>query len=641
MMDLMKKENPLSKKNENVHQLDRRSVRYNINDYVEYENEAYRITQPLDFHEVVGVNVHTKIARRLLIKNLKPISVKDTEDNSYIKRDLEEITDKDWLEAQRRFQAIIPLLQGASRVEIEKHAQELGTHYTTLYRWHRCYLSTGTITGILSHKKGRKSGEIRIPSRVEAIIQEMIDKYYLSKQRLSVPLVIQKVFFQCKQENLVLPGANTIRNRIASVSEYYRLKRQGEAALAKDKYDPKPNHFSVHYPLEIVQMDHTKVDIILVDDATRMPIGRPWVTLAIDIYSRMIVGYYLSLDAPSATSVALCLTNVVMPKDELLLHLDINAEWHVWGKMKTLHVDNGPDFRSDALKKACLVHGIHTNFRPIPKKEYGGHIERLMGTVMKEVHSLPGTTFSNIKERQSYDSDGSAMMTFLEFEKWLVTFITKVYHRRKHAALGMSPEAKWQEGIFGNATKQGTGYPPRPSDSQSFLIDFLPTYARTIQRNGVNIDGLNYYDHALRPFINAIDSDTKKKKQFIFKRDIRDMSHVWFYDETTQTYYKINLANGEIPPMSASEYNEVRKIIGKKNASSISDHEIIEAREELHRQVTEASKKSKKVRRELEKSKIHKARIEIPSVKQSLIDVEEVEQEEDDSLWDDDVPVFD
>lgn len=134
----------------------------------------------------------------------------------------------------------------------------------------------------------------------------------------------------------------------------------------------------------------------------------------------------------------------------------------------------------------------------------------------------------------------------------------------------------------------------------------MPTYARTIQRNGVNIDGLNYYDHALRPFINAMDPDTKKKKQFIFKRDIRDMGHVWFYDETTQTYYKINLANGEIPPMTASEYNEVRKIIGKKNASSISDHEIIEAREELHRQVTEASQKSKKVRRELENPKFTK-----------------------------------
>lgn len=623
---------------DNTHQLDRRSVQYNLNDYVEYEDEVYRITGLLDFHEIVGVNAHTNLARRLLIRNLKPISGQKNIDNGYTKRDLEDITDENWLEAQKRFNAIIPLLQGASRVEIEQHAEEMGVHFTTLYRWHRSYLSTGTITGILPHKKGRKTGEIKIPSRVETIIQEMIDKYYLTKQRHSISFVIQKVFFQCQQAKLILPSANTIRNRIAHVSEYYRLKHQGEASLAKDKYEPKPNHFNADYPLEIVQMDHTKVDIILVDDETRMPIGRPWVTLAIDIYSRMIVGYYLSLDVPSATSLALCMTNVVMPKDELLLKLDINAEWYVWGKMKTLHADNGADFRSEALKKACLAHGIHTNFRPIPKKEYGGHIERLMGTVMNEVHSLPGTTHSDIKARQSYDSEGNARMTFLEFEKWLVTFITKVYHRKKHASLGISPEAKWQEGIFGSATHEGVGYPPKPSDSQSFLIDFLPAYSRTIQRNGVNIDGLNYYDHALRPFINSIDSDTKKKKQFIFKRDIRDMGHVWFYDEMTQMYYKIRLANGEIPSMSASEYKEVRKLINKKNSASISDHEIIEAREELHRQVIEASKKSKKIRRELEKVKIHKVRPEFTSSVSPKIDIKKIDK--DDSLWDDEIPVF-
>lgn len=638
MMVLMKEEIILDKQNKNAHYLDRRSVRYNVNDYVEYEDEMYRITQLLDFHEVVGVNTYTNIARRLLIKNLKSISMDKNISNGYIRRDIEDISDAAWQEAQKRFQAIIPLLENASRSEIEEHAKAKGVHFTTLYRWHRCYLSTGTITGILSRKKGRRTGEIKIPARTEAIIQEMIDQYYLTKQRHSVPFVIQKVFAKCKQENLIFPSANTIRNRIAHISEYYRLKRQGEISLAKDKYDPKPNHFNTNYPLEIVQMDHTKVDIILVDDETRKPIGRPWVTLAIDIYSRMVVGYYLSLDAPSATSLALCMTNVVMPKDELLLKLDINAEWHVWGKMKTLHADNGPDFRSDALKKACLAHGIHTNFRPIPKKEYGGHVERLMCTVMKQVHSLPGTTRSDIQDRLSYDAENNAVMTFLEFEKWLVAFITKIYHRRIHSALGMSPEAKWKEGIFGNATQQGVGYPPKPSDPQSFLIDFLPTFGRTIQRNGVNIDGLNYYDHALRPFINAIDPDSKKKKRFIFKRDIRDLGHVWFYEEQTQSYYKIDLANGEIPSMSASEYKEVRKIIGKKNATSIADHEIIEAREELHRQVLEASKKSKKARRELAKANIQKNRADRTFIKNKTLDVEAME--EDESLWDDDVPIF-
>lgn len=37
--------------------------------------------------------------------------------------------------------------------------------------------------------------------------------------------------------------------------------------------------------------------------------------------------------------------------------------------------------------------------------QFGGHIERLIGTFMKEVHGINGTTFSNIKEKDNYDSE--------------------------------------------------------------------------------------------------------------------------------------------------------------------------------------------------------------------------------------------
>jgi len=43
----------------------------------------------------------------------------------------------------------------------------------------------------------------------------------------------------------------------------------------------------VKLPLDIIQIDHTKVDVILVDEETREEIGRPFITVAIDIYSRM------------------------------------------------------------------------------------------------------------------------------------------------------------------------------------------------------------------------------------------------------------------------------------------------------------------------------------------------------------------
>jgi transposase InsO family protein len=81
--------------------------------------------------------------------------------------------------------------------------------------------------------------------------------------------------------------------------------------------------------LELFQIDHTPIDVILVDEIDRRPIGRPWLTLVSDVATRMIAGYYLSFDHPSSTSVALALSHAVLPKEKYLGHLGVVAEWPV------------------------------------------------------------------------------------------------------------------------------------------------------------------------------------------------------------------------------------------------------------------------------------------------------------------------
>jgi len=49
-------------------------------------------------------------------------------------------------------------------------------------------------------------------------------------------------------------------------------------------------------PLEIVQIDHTLVDIMVVDEVQRESMGRPWVTVAFDVATRVALGFVLSLN---------------------------------------------------------------------------------------------------------------------------------------------------------------------------------------------------------------------------------------------------------------------------------------------------------------------------------------------------------
>lgn len=628
--------------NENENQavkLNRSRIAIKIDDYIESNREIYKVSQLIDFDEIIGINIKDSRAKRLMIKNTKPVEADSIIENGYLSRDLSDISDDDYKEMERRYEAIKPILSGElTRDEIEKHAKKLNVHYTTLYRWLRKYKSTGTLIGLISKESGRTKGEVRLDYSTEEIIQKVIENYFLTKQRPSAQAVINKVNIECKNRNISPPSKNTIRNRIHKITEYERLKKQGNKSLARTKFEATPGTYTADYPLQTIQIDHTPVDIIIVDDQERKPIGRPWITLAIDIYSRMIVGYYLSLNAPSATSVAMCITNAVLAKDELLLKFDINTNWDVWGFPDTIHADNGADFRSDAVKKACQVNGINLEFRPIGKSNFGGHIERVIGTVMKEVHSIPGTTFSNIKERQTYDSDGNACMTFSELEKWILTFITKIYHKRVHSTIGMPPEKKWEEGVFGSTNQEGVGYPPKPTDSLSITIDFLPMFQRTIQKNGVNINGLNYYDNVLRTQINLIDENTNKKKVYIFKRDPRDISYIWYYDDITMQYYKINLADQSIPSMSVWEFDSIKNLIKQKGYTSVNNHLIIEAHEELHHQIQDSVKKTKKVRRELQRNK--NKEIETSTYKDTSPENKNTPVSQDSNLWDDDIPDF-
>ena len=59
---------------------------------------------------------------------------------------------------------------------------------------------------------------------------------------------------------------------------------------------------------------------------------------------------------------------------------------------------------SEALKRGCEQYGIEVDYRPVRTPHYGGHIERLIGTMMGKVHLLPGTTFSDVRAKGDLES---------------------------------------------------------------------------------------------------------------------------------------------------------------------------------------------------------------------------------------------
>ena len=133
----------------------------------------------------------------------------------------------------------------------------------------------------------------------------------------------------------------------------------------------------------------------------------------------MVAGFHLSLDAPSATAAALAVAQAVLPKVSWLKQRDVDLAWPVHGLPEVIHVDNGREFHSRAFERGCQQHGIQIEYRPPATPRFGGHIERLMGTLMGRVHAFPGSTSSNSAARGSYDSEARAVLSFQEFERIL------------------------------------------------------------------------------------------------------------------------------------------------------------------------------------------------------------------------------
>jgi putative transposase len=564
-------------------------------------NEEFIITKVIDFNYVFAKNTLTFETTRLSIKDLssKPISNTETK----LCEDLSQIPEKKLLEAKKRYEAIKPIIGLNSRKEVEKRAKELYISPTTLYNWLRAYESTGQLSSLASLKiKGGKD-KSRLTKEQDELIDLVLEEYYLTKLKPTVQRAYELVAIKCNNTNIKKPSISSVRRRANSLSEKLILKRrEGKKSIEQFEFN-KGEYPDGLYPLHVLQIDHTKADIILVDNEHRHELGRPWITMAIDIYSRMVAGFYVSFEAPGYFATGQTLLNSILPKDKLKEQYNFKSDYPLWGIPNMIHMDNAKEFRGIDLQHVCDEYGINIVWRPVGKARFGGHIERLLGTLSKYIHTLEGTTFSNISQRKNYDSQKEAMMTLSEFEEWLTILITDVYHKKNHSQINMTPLQKYEEGIFGTKNQPPRGLPKKIEDEQFLYINLLPREDRTIQKTGIQIDNITYYSEVLNAWIDAFDiiRGKKIKKKFVIRRDPRDISHIWFFDPRAKTYYQIPYRNSRLPKVSIWEYKTAQKYLKNELNKEYKEEEVFEALERLRNIASNSKKKTKTQRKHMER----------------------------------------
>lgn len=580
--------------------ISRARIDVHVGAYYECHGKIYQIDSPSSESSVIGIDVETNLPMALAIADLRPvIEGSPTSGTSGIGDP--SIGDKNWNIAVKRFDAIRPFINDPSpgaKAVAEVAAKE-GVDSSTIYRWLQKYRLHRDVACLCPQPRGWQKGNSRLSEDQDQVIRRVINEYHLQPQRPSVIRTIEKVEEECVLLGIKLPGASAIRARIAQVSERRRLRKRGQQKLADAKFLATPGHYpETTFPLQVVQIDHTFVDLNTVDDTHRLEIGRFWGTYAIDVYTRALVGLYLSFDPPSQTSVAMCMASMLTSKVRSSKENGVYANLPFYGIPRRLHLDNGSEFHGDSFTRSCKKYGIEVTYRPVKVPRYGSHIERLIGTFMQKTHSLPGTTFSSIKERGEYDPSKYAALTLAEYGKWLLIEICKIYHVKHHSGIGMSPAEKWRR-YYLNPNNNGTPLAPSlPVDEKTVLIDFLEIFDRTVQNNGVTIDDVTYYDDILRGWIGATDpNDSKKKRTFEFRRDPRDISAVWFDDPVTKSYFRISASSQPFPNCSIWDWNKAKRILAAENPKNEMRVDLIKARIEQKLLVEASIANTKKQRR--------------------------------------------
>jgi putative transposase len=195
-----------------------------------------------------------------------------------------------------------------------------------VYRLIGRYRASGTVEGLCGPGRGRREGSRFLGEAKGTLIRQIIEREYLKPTRPSFRRVLEHVRLACQQRGWAAPSWRTAKSRLLLIDQRVRVVRRGEITAAR-AMEPAPGEYIATRPLEVVQIDHTQADVVVADEEGRQPIGRPWITLAVDVLTRMVAGLYLSLDAPSRVSIGLCLLHAVYDKTSWLAERGIEAPW--------------------------------------------------------------------------------------------------------------------------------------------------------------------------------------------------------------------------------------------------------------------------------------------------------------------------
>lgn len=490
-----------------------------------------------------------------------------------------DLTEKEQKETNRKYRYIKKLREyGVCKITeqsagdiIREVSSELGEkppHWQSVRGWYKSFEESGNkMRGLYPKHRFKGDREPKLDPKVLEIIRSAAKRYFSSSQP-SMASVYRNVEDKIIEHNLGhpdgplrMPNYRTVKSRTLEGSYQNKQKARKGVRTLQAELASAQSGIQTSRVLERIEIDHTLLDIHVLHDDHKTLLGRPNITVLIDHYSHMVLGFQLSFEKPSFASVCMACINAFLPKDDFIDLVDSEATWPAHGIPMTLVTDNGNEFWGRNFSAVADEIGSIFQYCPIRKGNYKSRVERFFGSVNSMVlDDLPGVVRKVGKCGDTYDGRQDAKITFSEFKRYFVRWLTAVYHNTPLEQSGMTPNELWHESekIF-----------PVPVEDEMDLTPILmASDTRELSKGGIRKFVMDYNSDQLKDLYRRDGPGTVTIRYNPF-----DIGFILVRDEVNKTFLKVECDNFEYASgLSEFEHDKIRaltKTIGKSKLDNL------------------------------------------------------------------------
>lgn len=515
---------------------------------------------------------------------------------SYIQY-IEKNNSKGWTEKNLK-----PLLSGA-----ESLLDGPLPSWRTIVSWRKIYNDSGCDLNSLIPRHNLKGNRNGKSISGDGFYWQAVNKKYLSRERPTISST-----YKYYKDLIILANRNVVEGKVEAISKrafYSRIQKLHPydvmaARYGKQRADREFRVVGAHIRptriLERVEIDHTPLDLILLDDTLLIPLGRPYLTALIDSFSGCVVGFYIGYKEPGYDSVRKALLNAMLSKDYIKdLYPSIKKEWPCEGKIETLVVDNGAEFWSTSLEYACKSIVSDIQYNPVAKPWLKPMVERFFGSLsQKLIVSMPGKTFSGIDKLDGYDPQKDAVMRFSVFMEVFHKWIIDVYNFEPNSRETNIPILSWQIGV--------REFPPvvyMNEDTERLVLDLGLAVDRNVRRDGITYKGLRYDSKELVEFRKQNTPGKDKKLKVLIKINPSDLEYIYVLGREG-SYIKVPCVEDDeyVKGLTLFQHETYRRFSRNFIRSEVDSESLAEARMEIESRIGQEVENISKLGRRIPKS---------------------------------------